>query len=263
MTIAQTAQQITPANHADAVAKLSAQLRWHDEAGRSEYERTKEETTNNLLSEIDNFVSVSFSPAATTADQVKVGLDAFLGHKPGGVVQNVAFLANLPNGKFLIVGVEIWRGGLAIAEDAVSFRAYKQSGDKFVFTTHTEDLHSSDAENPYLTSLCAKVLASPLSMVGEFWFIAWAEVPPKTPPTVNIRLYAFDGERFRTVWAPKDVVSESSDSAVQLTSNGFTVSTLVDPTGMAAGSPTVVIHEQYDLETDGPHKLDERKSERQ
>ena len=70
-----------------------------------------------------------------------------------------------------------------------------------------------------------------------------------------MRLFAFNGEKFRTVWLPKDIMCEGPKSAVQFTAGGFIMNTLFDPTGMAAHSPTVVIHTEYTLSSDGPHEV--------
>ena len=259
---AQAPQQTTPASHADAVAKLSKQLRWHGEAEIEKYEQTKDETTKALLGKIDGFISDSFAPSTATADQVKAGLDSLLGYKTGDVMRDVSFSVSLTRGRFLIAGIELWRGGGNFAEDAVSFRAYQRSGDKFALVAHTEDLHSSDAENPYLYCFYSEALPNPPA-VGEFWFMASAGVNDQAPPMVAIRLFAFDGEKFRTVWVSKNVMAAGPDSAVQLTSSGFTVNKLFDPTGGAPHSPTVVIHEQYTLAADGPHLVGEWKTKRQ
>ena len=251
---AQAPQQTTPASHADAVARLSKQLRWHSEAESKQYDAVRDQVTQQVLGEIDGFISDNFHPGTATADQVKAGLDGLLGYKLGGVIYNVAFLANLPSGKFLIAGIELWRGGRAIADDAVSIRAYKETGNKFVLAASTDPLSG-------VVSLCVKVLPDP-PVPGELWLMALADRPALAPPTVVMRLYAFDGEKFRTVWSPEDIVTEGAESAVQLTSGGFTVNKLFDPTGGAPHSPSVVIHEQYTLAADGPHMVKEWKAPR-
>jgi hypothetical protein len=264
---AQAPRQTTPASRADAVAKLSKQLRWNDEPSHQRYLAARDQVTQQLLGEIDGFISDNFQPSTATAAQVKTGLDSLLGYKAGDVMRDVSFSVGLPRGRFLIAGIELWRGGGNFAEDAVSFRAYRRSGDKFALVAHTEDLHSSDAENPYLYCFYGEALPN-APAVGEFWFMASADVNDQAPPMVAIRLLAFDGEKFRAVWAPRDVmavsvVTEGAESAVQFTSGGFTVNKLSDPTGMAAHSPTVVIHEQYTLAADGPHMVREWKTPRQ
>jgi hypothetical protein len=248
------AQPRSAPNRVEEIRSLSKQLRWHDESDREEYLRTRDEATQRLLGDVDGFVMESFQPDTSTADLMKAGLDALLGYRKGDSMKNEAFSASLPTGRFLIIGVDLRCGGPAIPEDVVSFRAYKESGDRFVPVAHA-------GLWDYATYLDVKPVPAP-PIPGELWFLASAEVPPLTPPTVAMRLYAFDGNSFRAVWTPKNITAEGSDKAVELTTAGFVIDRLFDPTGVAALSPTVVIHEQYILTPDGPRKTNEWETER-
>jgi len=248
------AQSQAAAGRAATVAILSSQLRWHDESGRQRYAAARDGLTRQILGEVDGFISDSFDPASATADQVRSGLDTLLGQKQGAGLKNFAFLVDLPIGKCLIAGVELSRGGEAIAENAVSIRAYTAVGDKFVLAADASDLRSSDPDSLFLQDLHAAVLPTPPA-TGGFWFIALAEVPPQAPPTVAMHVYAFDGEKLRTMWAPKDILAETVDSAVQVTNDGFLVQRLVDKSGIAAHSPETVFHERYLLSAQGVQKL--------
>ncbi len=151
-------------------------------------------------------------------------------------------------------------GGDAVPEDAISFRAYKETGNNFALIVTTDPLPTRNKD--CLTNLRANALpVSPIT--GEFWFIALAEVPPQRPPTIAIRLYAFDGYEFRTIWEPQDIIAEGPEEAVELANAGFTVNRLFDPTGQAAHSPTAVIHEQYTVTAEGPRKVAEWRTDRQ
>ena len=130
-------------NHAAKVGALSAQLRWRDEAGMKQYDAVKDDVNRRILSELDGFISDNFQATSATADQVVAGLDGLLGRSDGDVTHNVAFSANLPSGRFLIIGIELRRGGEAINEDAFSFRAYAESGNKFVLVSKADDLGNS------------------------------------------------------------------------------------------------------------------------
>ena len=58
-------------------------------------------------------------------------------------------------------------------------------------------------------------------------------------------------------------MSEGADKTIELTSDGFIVRSLFDPTGEAGHSPTVVMHEQYAVSPDGPNKTSEWRTDRQ
>ena len=89
-----------------------------------------------------------------------------------------------------------------------------------------------------------------------------ADIPPLTPPKVAVRLYAFNGSTFRTVWMRDDFTAESVERAIDVGPDGFTVRRLLDPTGGAALAPTVVVNERYILTSEGPQKVGEWESER-
>ena len=94
-----------PGNRVENVAKLLKELRWHDNEDREHYLSAKDERTKRLLSEVDGFVAERYSPGTATASEVKAGLDALLNHRTREEKDSVAFLVNLPNGRFLVIGV--------------------------------------------------------------------------------------------------------------------------------------------------------------
>jgi len=167
-------------------------------------------------------------------------LDAALGYADGDLRQSVAFFVDLAGDSFLVVGVEISRGGPAIPEDAISFRAYKASENKFALVAHTNVWNVG-------VGLHAVTLPSAPTK-NELWFFASAAVNTQAPPMVSMRLYAFGGSDFRVVWEPTDsqglvcekcVLSEGPARVLDITSGGFVVNKLFDPTGQAAHSPSV------------------------
>ncbi len=224
------------------------------------YDETHKEVTQSLLKEIDGFITESFQPDSVTPEQVRAEVDALLERKKGDLLNNPVFITGPRSGRFMIVGIELWRGGGAINENAVSFRAYKESQGKFEYVTSTAALSdtSESAESQALTDLHADVLTVP-PVLGEFWFIAWADVPPLAPYKITMRVYAFDGKNFRTVWTPENIIASDIDNAVQLTPDGrgFIVNQMPD------FQSQFVIHKEYYLKPDGPHAVSESTSERQ
>jgi hypothetical protein len=236
------------------IGDLSNRLRWHGEDEHNEYERTKAAVTERLLEEVDGFVVDNFLPGKVTPDSVREGVDALLGHKKDDTMHDVAFSVNLPAGRFLILGVELWRGGGALLEDAISFRAYSQNRSRLVPVAHTDVWDGVDIWAG-VNNLHAKPLPT-APVPGEFWFLALGQVHPSlTPPMIAIKLWAFDGRGFRAVWTPENITAKGPAEAVEITTAGFIVVSLVDPTGRAARSPNLVVHEQFLLTPDGPQKV--------
>lgn len=239
------------------IGSLSRQLRWHDEASARSYRATRDDVTRRLMSEIDGFISDNFNASSATPQQVGNGLDSVMGYGRGDWRHNVAFSMRFSGSNFLVVGIEVGRGGDAVDEDAISFHAYKENNRRFDLVAATDNLSNSP-----LVDLRAVTIASP-PVSGEFWFLAMAVVPPQSPPTIALRLYAFDGQRFRMVWSPGNILAEGVEKAVEMSPNGFVVNRLFDPTGLAAHAPTGIAHEQYILTADGPQMVTEWKTERQ
>ena len=242
----------------EEIRNTAKQLRWSDEAGLRSYERTKASVTEHLLTDLDEFVIQNFKPSTTTADSVARSLDAALGYENGDLTHNVAFSVDLVGARFLVVGVELSRGGPAIPEDAVSFRAYKAVENKFALVAHTDVWNIG-------VNLHAITLPSTPTQ-NELWFLSSAVVNTQAPPMVAIRLYAFGGSDFRMIWLPTDsrdqvcqncVLSEGPEEVLDMTASGFVVKKLFGPTGQAAHSPTVMIHEQFVVTAAGPQKLSE------
>ncbi len=228
---------------------MAPHLLWHDEASHEAYLITRERVTKRIFAEIDGFIGDSFRPESITTAQVAKEIDELLGYsKKTDVFKTSTFRVDLTSGNYLIVGIELWAGGEAISEDAISLRAYKAVGNRFVFIAEASDLHSSDPNNNFLASLEAIVVASPVK--GEFWLMCWAEVPPRTPPTVTMRIYAFNGSTFRTVWAPQDIIAQGVKKAVEATPDGGII-----VNRMAEPHASSVIKEQYGLTAAGPVKI--------
>ena len=245
------AQSPSPApttSRASDVARLLKELRWSTVEGHQEYLRIKDDTTKRLLTQVDGFIAETFSPRTTTTAQVKAWLDALLNHKKGSMQDSVAFQVSLPIGHFLIIGVEITRGGGAIPEDAISFRAYEEAGDHFLAVADVDYPRDGPPFDSVeiLASVNAKRL-SPQPIGTEFWFMAWAQLPGAAPPTATTRLFGFDGERFRILWTSKSV-----RHAIYRPSRGSHPGWPIHAEKNARFKGMTVINEQYAVTADAP-----------
>jgi len=202
------------------IEQLKSQLRWSDEASYNQYAGNRVRVTNQVWALVDSFVSQAYNPPSVSAEQMRSAIDLIPDHKSGDIENTVVFPVDIPAGKFLIAGLEVTRGGGAIAEDAISFRAYGQQDGRWKLVSHTE-LESAD---DFLSDLHA--LALPGGFPGKFGFIAWADVPPLTPYKELTVVYAFDGQKFTTVLAPQTFIVATDVTFVTLTSTGFDLNTL-------------------------------------
>jgi hypothetical protein len=88
-------------------------------------------------------------------------------------------------------------------------------------------------------NMLKKELRSPL--LGEIWLMAWGQGHTANGQIVRFRMYAFDGDAFRTLWSPEDML----DAEVRFTDSGFTIDHYRRPRA---------VHDEYLLTPDGPLK---------
>jgi hypothetical protein len=255
-------ESISPTSRADLVAKLLKELRWQDREGLDRYLTVREDLTERVLREIDGYVSETVPNRNATLDLSK-RLDRLLGHVGRDDTSgSVVFTVNLPIGRFLLVGVEVPRGGGAIPEDAISFRAFREAEGQFVPVTaayYPRDGGYGDVF-PDGGEPLATLNAKPLSVqpVGsQFWFMTWAQLASaSSPPIVTAHLMGFDGERFRRLWTKDNFNSPYVNQAVQVAPDGgFTLRR------MPNFREVRIINERYVVTADGPQKVAETESE--
>jgi len=66
-----------------------------------------------------------------------------------------------------------------------------------------------------------------------------------------MRLYAFNGKSFRTVWSPENIISPNIDDAIQVGPNGRVANRL------PVWDSQTVLHDQYAVTPDGLKKAAE------
>jgi len=246
---------VVPTARAERMRVLLAGARWSSREGRRQYLTLKDAVTGDVLEELDGAIAESVSPKSMNLVAIRALLDGLLDHKQGDLQDSLAFDVRLPSGRFLLIGVEITRGGGVIPENAISFRAYRDTGDRLVPVSHVEYSHEDlwhDGSEPL-----ANINARPLTqqpIATQWWFAAWASVPSLAPPTITVRLFAFDGERFTTIWKRDDFTSSYVTNAVQVTPSGFIVSRIPDPLDNR------VVNDSYAVTADGPQKIGEQET---
>jgi hypothetical protein len=156
------------------------------------------------------------------------------------------FPVTLPGGRFLVIGVDVARIGPP-PEDAMSLRAYKETAGQFKPVANIE-LVRGDSDAPELRGGLQVAALRSQPVPGEFWFIAWARVESARGAVITLRVYGFDGTRFRTVAATGDVLVDGFPQAVRTTQDGFSVTRLVDETKRR-------LIEEYAVTANGPVKL--------
>ncbi len=215
---------------ADRIAALSAGLH----ADTAETGPEMDALTARIHAAVDAYVQRSFS-APEGSQQIQARLGAILtSHRPNLDYDDLPFarVVDLAAGKSLVVAYTLLR---AVHDDLPTIRGYRVNFDRLELAATTGDdfkgygMHESELRSP---------------IAGEFWLLVWGQAIAANGKIVRFRVYAFDGQTFRTVWAPPE---ELLNAAVRITNSGFVIDHDVK-------EPPWAIHDQFLLTADGPLK---------
>ena len=93
---------------------------------------------------------------------------------------------------------------------SVTLRAYNLAGGRFELADLTGD--NLDGYG----SVSVKELHSPVSMP----LLVWGQMTGANGPNIRMRVYTYDGKKFRTVWMPEN---SWGNFTIHVTAHGFTV----------------------------------------
>ena len=237
---AQTAEEVAARNAARAsrVAALTASLRPETKADWQRYESIKQQATEDLFAEVERYLGDSFNARLATSVEIQAGLNTLLSaHKLEGYSEGAfATLVSLPTGSFLLSGLELVEGGVW---SAFRLSAYSTVQGRLLQVAYT----GSDLDNH---DVVTEALRSPVP--GEAWLICHGGTYGYNGTLVRVRIYAFDGTGFRTVFAPEDFKSTSFPDSFELTPNGFKFHYVVPNDG-------TLYTDEYTLTANGPLKV--------
>jgi len=235
---AQRAQSDTESDRefAQRVAPMAAQLRVYPTRETAETSRPLAEfrtLTTYVQTEVDKHIqrSVAF---AEGSQHIQARLRTMLSdHVPNPEFGDLPFAqaADLRAGQSLVVAYTIVRGPHF---DVGTIRGYRWDVNRF------ELVGTAGAEFEEFNMFKA-ALRSPVP--GELWLLVWGQAHTFNGRKVRVRVYAFDGQNFRSVWSPEDLF----DASVHLTTSGFEI----DHTPPSTAEE---VHDEYSLSVSGPVK---------
>jgi hypothetical protein len=231
-------QQTTPVQQRDReikaqVATLLARLQYSDadRADKDRYYDELEAVTQSVRDQIDKYVQTVVDPRET-AQQIQDQLRALLPRAPNPQYGDPPFalVADLPTSRSLLVAYTIVRPP---HHDSATVRGYRRTLNQFelVAVIPPQDFDGF--------SMFKRELRSPLA--GDLWIMAWGQAEGANGKIVRFRVYAFDGQTFRTVWSPEEMFNAN----VRFTETGFVIDHYRRPYD---------IHDEYLLTANGPIK---------
>jgi hypothetical protein len=240
--LAQTPLQESSQERTAKLESLSKALRWNDEASRLRYHSVSHDLTRQVTAEIDGFIVDNFKPAVKPGE-VNAALKKLLADFASpGAGANTVFSVDLPSGHFLLAVIDLLRVAGAQYDDAISLRAYKEEGE------HLAPLADAggDLDRRMLTSVLL-LSRSPLSNESRLLVtVRWSSIG--SPYSLQSRLYAFDGNRFRSLWKSPEFRTSDLSTVVRETPSGFTINSLSEATGN-------VIDDQFIQTAEGAERI--------
>jgi hypothetical protein len=223
----------------DAAERINAvtqrmNFREDDPVDQARYYAELDELTNRLRGEVDDYIHTALN-ANEGSGLIQARLRTLLAeHRPNPEYGDppLARVADLSVGRSLLVAYTIVRPP---HHDSATVRGYRASLDRFELVATTGDA-DFDGFNMFKAEL-------PSPFKDELWLLTWGQAHTANGATVRFRVYAFDGQSFRTVWTPDDMFSATP----RMTSSGFTIDHEVR-------NPPYEFHDEYVLTPDGPVK---------
>ena len=205
---------------------------------------TRDHNTRSVQQELDRYVSTGFAAETARSEDIQAALTELLSNQPEDPEHSgkpYARVADLRFGKSLVTAYMLARGGEAVNDSSVTIRGYKIVEGKYQLTATT----GSDLDG---YGLFTHELESPVS--GESWLFVWGPQFGFNGTKMRMRVFAFDGATFRTIWAPDDMYS----ATVHFTSSGFTIDHLDMQRLHEIRNPPYRLRDEYILTVAGPQR---------
>jgi hypothetical protein len=222
------------------VAAISRQLRWAKPSEAAQYRKNRDALTAQIHNCIVEYVAKA-DPSRLTSAAMEADLREILTASGDSAEYSgppYARVTDLSAGQSLVIGYKLRRGGGAVDDSAVAFRGYRVEQGRFKLA----DVIGSDFDG---YGLFTHELNSPAP--DEAWLLAWGGLSGFNGNKTRLRIYAFDGSKFRTVWSPPDALNVTVD----FSANGFSITRLDEERYYRAQACPCYLQEDYAVMYDG------------
>ena len=193
----------------DCSTQQARSLRREVEAASDRERQLIDELAARIHREVDDFIAQAITPADLT-EFVELSLRQVLGSASDG--EAVVFASEHDRKRLAIVYTLGKARRHGTGATSVALRIYVERRGRFVLADSTgADLDGYIPES-------VKELPSPVPR--ESWFLLSGQLTGANGPNMRMRIYAFDGERFRTIWMPENAWGNFD---IIVDDDGFTV----------------------------------------
>jgi hypothetical protein len=244
ITVAVAAQQLDKSNGVDveSIARLDALTRRlsfppDDREAQARFYRDVQSVTGQVRSLVDGYIRAAINPSVGS-ESAQRQLQTLLAHrKPNPDYASLPFarVADLAAGRSLLAAYTIVRGP---HHDSATIRGFRVDPTNHFTLVATAGEEFGDDFTGY--NLFTREL--PSFAAGQLWLLAWGTQHTFNGTKMHFRLYAFDGQLFRTVWGPDDMF----DAQVEFTRRGLSIEHLIrEPS-------RYTVRDDYELTSNGP-----------
>lgn len=227
--IEETLMQVCRHNCADA----SPQLQKESETARVHREAAIDRLISQINGDIDAYIFRSVDPKDINPRVLRQSLNRIL----ADVCLPPIFISTSTEGHSLILAYTLSKAGrMGRQGTAVTVRAYNLVDQHFELSDYT----GSDMDGNGGVSV--KELGTPIQ--GQIWLIASGYMTGANGPDSLMRVYAYDGKKFKAMWSPRDVWGSF---AITITNQGFNV----DGEYYRSSKKR---HDKYSLSENGVHR---------
>lgn len=233
---AQTSDRARAVAAEAAVKNAAAELRKLAAGSAERYREERDRLRGSIHRTVDGFVEGTNGQrgAAAIADDLSTVLDEQIPPREYGDPPS-ARAVKTPRGTGLLVTYSV-RGERHDSSGTVRAYALGASGRYELVTAATDDFDGFTVRS--------RPVPSPLP--AESWLMVWGPKEGFNGTLIRFRLYAFDGETLRTVWAPADML----DAEIAIGGPGFSIRHLLKDQ-----RPWQFVRDQYQLMPDGPQQI--------
>ena len=231
-----------------AKAKVDALLKQRpafDAKNEARYRNVRAEWVKAVEDSIDNYLTTALDADHAAPSDVRTAL-ASLGSLdlmgPDLVGPPLGLVTTINGVRYVVAAYLLYRDGVMWDNTSVRVCAYRDVNGRL----EVADSTGADLDGYGLFS--AEV---PAPSSGEVWILTWGNLGGYNGRMIRFRLFAFNGQSFRTIWSPTDM----REATIAITPSGFTIHRFDDERYLA--SPRILpyyLGEDYVLLPDGPHK---------
>jgi hypothetical protein len=243
-TVLLSAQPLSPDRAteltADRIKGYSEQMKFSDAEGARRYLAIRDGVTDSIRKTVDSFIA-ELNDAKEQDIQMRLNklFERDRSGFPRDIGSSFVKVIDQREGRTLIVSYVVLRGS---QDPLPTISAYRLVNGKYHKVASTgEDFESFGLHMVELPSLAP----------NETWMLARGRAFSFNGSKTRFRAIAFDGQSFRTMWSPEDMLNAN----FKMTAEGFSIEHRDQQRYYVLRKPPFTLHDEFRLTPDGPSQF--------